>query len=293
MRRHPTEQLGGQLARDGVVEPDERGEIAEVLGDVIGGDGLDGHAEVPTDGRGDLAERHTPVAHRVQPCAGRRRLQRQAVQVCRVACVDGRPPVRPVPGVAGDAGGAGDADQGGPEAMVVERAVHQGREADLGGPDATLGQCDHGVLGVDPHAALEDVTLGARTLRDARQREHQGSPGADEGLARTLQRLPHGFDGTQVGGDRAGIVADLHRLVLEGQMDDAVGRRDRLPEAVEIVQVAAPDLGAQRLERQAEASERARPTTSCPDSRSSGMTAEPMCPLAPVTKTRMGVPPAL
>ena len=37
----------------------------------------------------------------------------------------------------------------------------------------------------------------------------------------------------------------------------------------------------------AEASERARPVTSCPAAMSSGTTAEPMCPLAPVTNTRM------
>ena len=34
-------------------------------------------------------------------------------------------------------------------------------------------------------------------------------------------------------------------------------------------------------------SDRASPVTWCPAARSSGMTADPMCPLAPVTKTRM------
>ena len=34
-------------------------------------------------------------------------------------------------------------------------------------------------------------------------------------------------------------------------------------------------------------SERASPVTWCPAARSSGITADPMCPLAPVTKTRM------
>ncbi len=37
----------------------------------------------------------------------------------------------------------------------------------------------------------------------------------------------------------------------------------------------------------AEDSVRARPVTWCPAARSSGITADPMCPLAPVTKTRM------
>ena len=44
------------------------------------------------------------------------------------------------------------------------------------------------------------------------------------------------------------VVARRHRLVLEGQVDDAVGRLGGRAQAVEVVQVAAPDLGARGLE---------------------------------------------
>src|SRR6266849_4861368 len=40
-------------------------------------------------------------------------------------------------------------------------------------------------------------------------------------------------------------------------------------------------------------SERARPTTSCPASRNSGITADPTWPDAPVMNTRMEIPPVL
>ena len=49
--------------------------------------------------------------------------------------------------------------------------------------------------------------------------------------------------------DRAREVARAHRLVLEGQVDDAVGLGGCLAQAVEVVQVAAADLGAGRRER--------------------------------------------
>ena len=56
-------------------------------------------------------------------------------------------------------------------------------------------------------------------------------------------------------------VARPHQVVLEREVDDAVGRLGGRPQPVEIVQVAAPDLGASRGEPPAEASERASPTT--------------------------------
>ena len=47
----------------------------------------------------------------------------------------------------------------------------------------------------------------------------------------------------------AGEVAGPHQVVLEGEVDDAVGRPGGLAQPVEIVQVAAPDLGASGRER--------------------------------------------
>ena len=74
------------------------------------------------------------------------------------------------------------------------------------------------------------------------------------------------------------------------QMDDAVGPGGAEAQAVEILEVPAQHLGAGGGQRDGEASDRARPTTSCPAPRSSGPMAEPMKPDPPVTKRRIAKP---
>ena len=102
----------------------------------------------------------------------------------------------------------------------------------------------------------------------------------------------HGLDGPPVGGTGGGEVAAEGDLVLEGQVDDAVGIGRRLGQAVGIVEVATEHGGAGRFERAAaDASERARPTTWWPAPSNSGTMADPIQPDAPVTKIFMGAPP--
>ena len=85
----------------------------------------------------------------------------------------------------------------------------------------------------------------------------------------------------------ASEVSPRHRLVLEGQVDDAVGLGGRLVQAVEVVEVAAADLGAGGLERGGRAVGAGQADDLVAGPSSSGTTAEPMCPDAPVTNTRM------
>ena len=66
-----------------------------------------------------------------------------------------------------------------------------------------------------------------------------GLVGADEGLADRL-------GGRHIGGDRAHEVARAHRLVLEGEVDHAVGLSGGGPQTVEVVEIAAAHLGAER-----------------------------------------------
>ena len=68
---------------------------------------------------------------------------------------------------------------------------------------------------------------------------HEGLVGADQGLADRL-------GGRHVGGDRAHEVAGAHRLVLEGEVDHAVGLGGGRAQAVEVVEIAATNLGAER-----------------------------------------------
>ena len=57
------------------------------------------------------------------------------------------------------------------------------------------------------------------------------------------------LDRAHVGGHRVQKRAGAHSFVVERQVDDAVGRSGRLAQAVEIVQVAAMNLGASVLQR--------------------------------------------
>jgi hypothetical protein len=71
------------------------------------------------------------------------------------------------------------------------------------------------------------------------------------------------------------------------EVDDAVGVCGRLLEPVEVLEVAAAHLRAERDSAAAAVSDRARPVISCPAAMSSGMMYEPIWPVPAVTKTRM------
>jgi hypothetical protein len=126
--RLPAEDPPGREGGRRVVH-DHRREEPEVRLEPVGRDALRGQAQVVADALGDLAHRDALVPGRVPPGAGRRVLQGQAVEVADVEGVPGGPPVGSVPGVAGHAGLPGDRDQGPGEAVPVQRAVGNGRDA--------------------------------------------------------------------------------------------------------------------------------------------------------------------
>ena len=65
-----------------------------------------------------------------------------------------------------------------------------------------------------------------------------------KGLSVPIRVSPIALGGGHVGVDRAHEVAGPHRLVLEGEMDDAVGLSGGGRQTVEVVEIAAADLGA-------------------------------------------------
>ena len=143
----------------------------------------------------------------------------------------------------------GEADQRVGEAVMVEIAVHHRREPDDGGAHALLAERDRVVRRVDPGTALGLVVLGAGATGDPGHGEHQRAAGRDERLVGADQGLANRPGGCQVGVDRAHEVAGTHRLVLEGEMDDAVGLSGSGRQTVEVVEVAAADLGAHAPQR--------------------------------------------
>ena len=174
--------------------------------------------------------------------------------------------------------------------MVVERAVHGRRQPD----DATTA----------PRARPAAMTgsrrrcAGRRARRCPRcrsvradHRQQQRARRADQRLPRARDRVQHRPIAAQVGVDGALQVARAHASCLNAKWMTpsaaaAAGAAGRGRPGAR----AAPRR-PRRCNTSADASERARPMTSCPAVRSSGTTAEPICPLAPVTNTRMMKPP--
>jgi hypothetical protein len=143
----------------------------------------------------------------------------------------------PSPTYGGLARLAGNGDQDVREAVVVERTVHDRGQPDGGGPHAAFGESHHEVLCVDPRAAAarSDVGLGAWPPGDAREGEHGRAGGRNERLARPLERRGDRLDGGQVGGNRGRGVTGPHQVMLESEVDDAVGRPGGHPQPVKII----------------------------------------------------------
>jgi len=161
----------------------------------------------------------------------------------RVQRVDAGPPVGPVPDVRGDAFVAGNVDQAVGKAVVIECAVHQWRQPDDRRSHATFGQRDRSVLRVDPRTALGGVVLGrGPSLYDCRQQ--QRSRGDDQRSVGAREHLAHCLDRAQV------RLAGTHEVAVEivavGEVNDAVGCRGGLPQAVDVVEVASMRRRARR-----------------------------------------------
>ena len=87
------------------------------------------------------------------------------------------------------------------------------------------------------------VLLGARPAQ-ARDRERARRP--DQRLAGSRERVAEGVQDGEVGGDRGGPVAGAHPVVVEREVDHAVGIRGRLGQPVEVIKVTAVHGGAER-----------------------------------------------
>ena len=100
------------------------------------------------------------------------------------------------------------------------------------------------VLRVDPRSGGQGVFFGGGPALD--EGHHQRSGRADERLTGADENLAHRLDGTQIRLDGAEEVAEV---VVEGQVDDAVGCGRARAQTVEVVEVAAVRLGAHGLQR--------------------------------------------
>ena len=96
---------------------------------------------------------------------------------------------------------------------------------------------------------------------DAARRDPERAGGDDERPVRAGERLAEDLDGAAVRVGGALEVAREGDVVLEREVDHAVGRGRARPQAVEIVERAALHLAPAAARAAAEASERASPTT--------------------------------
>ena len=289
MGRLPAQQLARERARRRGVQGEEPAEPAEVLAAA---------SSAATDTTG--TSRPRPIASAmsrvgmpssadaVQHRAGRRRLERQPEQARGVEPVDRRPAVGAVADVARDALRAGDLDQ--------RRRRSRGRPRRA--PSAPAAR-----------------STSARRARRARAASRRSAGDAVSRRPRVAARSssvadPPARAPSVPGGDHERPVGAGQRVAdrLDRRAGRPAPRRRRSPakswmKARWITPSACrrPPRAGRRGRRgrrggprrrrpstvAAEASERASPTTWWPAPSSSGTTAEPMKPDAPVTKTRM------
>ena len=129
--------------------------------------------------------------------------------------------------------------------------------------------------------------------RHASRRESERPGGDDERPVGAGERLAERLDRAAVGVGRALEVARERDVVLERQVDHAVGRAGCLAQCVEIVERAALNLSAGGAERSGRGIRAGQAEDLMAGAESSGTTAEPIQPDAPVTKTRMREPPVI
>ena len=205
----------------------------------------------------------------------------------------GRPAVGAVVDVAGDACVASDADDGGHEA-VVALTVDGRRKPQDRRSHAAIGQRERELRGLPtrPHASLMGsvevvpVMLG----REPPGRGEEGSGGEDERAVRAGERLAERLDCTAICVSSLLETAAERQLVVEGEVDHALGRGGLFSKRFEVVEAAAAHLDARGGERGCGGVRAGEPDDSCPAPSSSGTTADPIQPDAPVTKTRIVTP---
>ena len=143
---------------------------------------------------------------------------------------------------------------------MVTPAVHGGGEADAHGthaapvkPSARPSLSPRGASG--PETAGRSCSVASRPAGEPGDaRSHEQRP------VRALERRAERLDGGSFGPAGAGVVGEV---VLEREVDDAIGGRGARAQAVEVVEAATVDgrSGGARASRRT-ASDRASPTTS-------------------------------
>ena len=216
-----------------------------------------GQAQTAANGLGDLAEPDAPALNPVPRFAGRPLLQRQAEQGGQVAAVHGQPQVRTISGVADDTLLLRESDQQREEAGIIGRAVRDGRNPYHPRPHSPLREADCGSFRdvTNPQGALVGVAAGkGRILLGGRPA--QAFPPRRANAARHDQRLS---------GPRQCLAVGEHDVWLRGghgvdpaggkqvlpvrDVDDAVGLRRRCLEPIEIGNISATHLRAERGHR--------------------------------------------
>ena len=86
---------------------------------------------------------------------------------------------------------------------------------------------------------------------------------------------------------RLTVRVEFCEVVIERRMDYGIGSGRSALQALKIIQRAAMDLGSCRGNRSGSRIRASEASTLCPATSSSWTIAEPMNPVAPVTKTRM------
>ncbi len=278
----------------GASAPMKAAEEPEVLERVLGGDGEHRDVQVLSDHLGDPSDRHAFLSDRVERRSGRGLLQCQAEQPRRIEAVGRRPAVGPVAHVARGAPVARDADQGRHEAVVPVPVTGRWKAHDRGA-DAVRSEGERDLRRAQPGqrpppsaAAAGSDPLPVLFGRHPARRESDGPRGDEERSIGSCEGLSERLDGTAVGiGSALEVSREGHsrartrggsRRLSPPRRPAGSSRSSSVPgrTSAPAVVIAWP-----------EASERASPTTSWPASMSSGTTAEPIQPDAPVTKTRM------
>ena len=228
--------------------PKNAADPPEVRIHVAGLDGGGGHPDGRADRLGDQPRRVALLCDRVHHGCRLRGVEREPHQAGGVAAVDGGPAVRSVADVARDALLARDAREDGREA-VVALAVDGGGEAQRHRPDAAV----RSVEGQNFDASARRVRPAERARvvlgRDPPGRDQRDSGGEQERLAGPLQRVEEGLHDGALRRPGGGEVAEV---VLEGQVDDRVGRRRggvQRPEVVEVARDRCDSGGAQPVGR--------------------------------------------
>ncbi len=167
----------------------------------------------------------------------------------------GVPHVRAVAGVADDALLPRERDQPHEEARAVGRAVRDVGDPHDRGAHSPLGEADHGGLHdvADPQGPLvlvaagqSGVLLGGRTAQVPRRAD---APRRDQRLPGSRERLAVREHDRDLRGGHGVEPAGRQQVLPVRDVDDAVGVRGRLLEPVEVLEVAAAHLRAERGQR--------------------------------------------